>query len=149
MRISAEIDIERPRQDVWFVIADPSTHTAWRPALVDFRQVSDGPLEVGSQIREVLRFRGRELELDDVVTALEPPRQLSLRGGWKAAAFESDLLLEESPAGTYVTFDWTMHPKTFVARIGMPLLRRAMRRATEEELVELKRYVEGRPLDTD
>lgn len=147
MRITEQIEIDCPPERVWAVISDPSTHTAWRPALVEFHHLSAGPLEAGSRIREVLLFRGREIELDDVVTALDPPRRFGIRGGWKAADFESDLVLERSDAGTRVTFDWTLHPKTLLPRTGAPFLRGAMGRATKEELVHLKAYVEDTPLD--
>ncbi|HUF02485.1 MAG TPA: SRPBCC family protein, partial [Gaiellaceae bacterium] len=73
MRVTEHIVVERPREDVWAIVSDLDTHTEWRPALVEFRLLSDGPLALGSRIREVLRWRGREIELEDVVTALEPP----------------------------------------------------------------------------
>ena len=126
-------------------MSDPSTHTAWRPALVEFRQVSDVPLEVGSRIREKIRWRGREIEIDDVVTALDPPRRLGIRGGWKPADFELDFVLVPENRGTLASFDWSFLPKTFVMRLVTPLLGRTLRNATRVELAGLKKYVEDRP----
>ena len=124
-------------------MTDLDSHPRWRPALREFRQVSDGPLRVGSQIREVLRWRGREITLDDEVVALDDERRLGIRGGWKAADFDLDLLLEPSGGGTFVTFDWTFRPKTLLMRAFAPLLRKTFERSTREELEELERYVEG------
>ena len=149
MRIVERTRIERPVEDVWAVVSDLDTHLAWRPALVEFRHVSEGPLQVGSRIREVLRWRGRELVLDDVVTALDPPRHFGIRGGWKAADFELDLRLEEDGEGTVVTFDWPLYPKSGLLRVAAPLLGRAMRRATAEEVALLKEYVEMRTSGTE
>lgn len=143
MRIVEHVRIERPAEQVWAVVANLETHLAWRPALVEFRQVSDGPLEVGSRIREVLRWRGREIVLVDVVTAFDPPRHFGIRGGWKAADFELDLLLEPTGEETLVTFDWPLYPKSWLLRLVAPLLGRPMRRATAEEASLLKAYVEG------
>ena len=145
MRITESIRVARPPEDVWAVVSDLDTHTAWRPALVEFRQVSEGPLRVGSRIREVLRFGRRRIEAEDVVTALEPPARLVLRGGWSAADFELELRLEPDEDGTRVTMDWPLHPRSFLLRVATPFLRGAMRRATEEELAELKAYVEAKP----
>jgi len=145
MRITEHIQIDRPPADVWAVVSDPSTHTAWRPALVEFRQLSDGPLEVGSRIREKIRWRGREIEIDDVVTALDPPRRLALRGSWKAADFELDLVLEPAGEGTRVAFDWSFDPRTVLVKLAAPLLRRTLVGATKDELEGLKSYVESRP----
>ncbi len=143
MRITEKIEIEAAPADVWAVVADLATHTKWRPALVEFRQVSDGPLAVGSRIREVLRWRGRELVLDDVVTALDAERLFALRGEWSAAEFELELRLEPVPAGTRVTFDWPLRPRSLLLKVAAPFLGRTMRRSTVEELEHLKAYVEA------
>jgi hypothetical protein len=127
---------------VWVVLADLSSHPLWRPSLEEFRLVTDGPLRVGSRIREVLSWRGRELVLADEVTVLEPGRRLSVRGGWKAADFDLDFLLEPDGGGTRATFDWTLAPKTLLMRLAAPFLRRTFERSTAEELAGLKRYVE-------
>ena len=145
MKINERIHIDRPPADVWAVVSDPSTHTAWRPALVELGQVSEGPLQVGSRLREKIRWRGREIEIDDVVTALDPPRRLGVRGGWKPADFELDFLLAPENGGTLVSFDWSFLPKTFLMRLATPLLGRTLRGATRDELVGLKAYVENSP----
>lgn len=143
VRVTESIHVPRPPEDVWAVVSDLGTHTRWRPALVEFRQVSDGPLAVGSRIHEVLRWRGRRIELEDVVTALEPGRRFALRGGWKAAEFELDLRLEPEDGGTRVTMDWPLRPKSLLLRLAAPFIGGAMRRATREELELLKALVES------
>jgi len=125
------------------VISDLETHTAWRPALVEFRQISEGPLRVGARIREVLQWGRREIEIEDVVTALEPPRRLALHGEWKAADFDVEFRLEPSGDGTRVTMDWPLHPKSLLMRIAAPFLGGTMRKATAEELEKLKAFVEA------
>ena len=135
--------VDRPPQDVWAVVTDLESHPRWRPALREFRQVSEGPLRVGSRIREVIAWRGREITLDDEVTALDPERRLGVRGRWSAAEFELDMELRPHMAGTSVTFDWTMRPLTLVMRVVTPFLRRTMRSATVEELDGLKAHVES------
>jgi carbon monoxide dehydrogenase subunit G len=148
LRIVETIRIERPPAEVWAVVADLDTHLEWRPALVEFRQVSEGPLEVGSRIREVLRWRGRELVLDDIVTVLEPPRHFGISGGWTAAEFDLDLRLEPVGEGaTSVTFDWPLRPKSALLKAAAPFLKGSMERATVEEARLLKEYVEKRPAE--
>ena len=143
MRVVESVVIERPPTAVWDVVADLTTHTSWRPALREFRQVSDGPLGVGSRIREVLSWRGREIEIEDEVTAFEPPHRLGLRGGWKAADFDVDFRLESVAEGTRVTMDWPLYPKSLLLKVVAPFLGGAMRKATREELALLKEHVES------
>ena len=129
---------------MWEVVTDLESHPRWRPSVREFRQVSDGPLEVGSRIREVLEWWGREITLADEVTALDAQRRLGIRGGWKAADFDLELLLEPSGTGTVVTFDWTLRPKSLLMRAAAPWLKRSFERATAEEADGLRRHVEGR-----
>ena len=142
MRITEHILIERPPRDVWAAVADLSSHPHWRPAVVELRQLSDGPLAVGAPVREVLRWRGREFGLDDEVTALDPGRRLGMRGEWTSPAFELDLSLVEAGSATRVTFDWTLEPRSLLMRLAAPFLGRTMRHSTVEELEGLKAYVE-------
>lgn len=129
---------------MWPVVVDLECHPSWRPALREFRQVSEGPLRVGSRIREVLAWRGREIVLADEVSALDLQRRLGIRGGWRAATFALDILLEPRGQATTVIFDWTLQPKSLLMRLAAPFLRRTFERSTEDELEGLKRYVEAR-----
>lgn len=142
MRIVERIYVDRLPEDVWAVVSDLDTHTRWRPALREFRQVSDGPLGVGSRIREVLEWGGRTIEIEDVVTAFEPPRHLGLQGGWKAADFEVDFRLDPTGGGTDVTMDWPLTPKSLLLKAASPFLKGRMQKATAEELANLKAYAE-------
>jgi len=144
MRVVESIVIESSPDAVWAVVSDLDTHTAWRPAVKEFRQLSDGPVDVGTRIREVLEWRGREIVIDDVVTAFEPSRRLGVRGGWKAADFDLDLVLEPVVDGTKVTMDWPLHPKSLLLKLAVPFMGGPMRRATRQELELLKEFVEGR-----
>ena len=147
MRIIHSVRIERPVDVIWAIVSDPETHTRWRPTLKEFRQVSEGPLGVGSRIREVLEWRGRTIEVDEVVTGFEPPYRLAVHGAWTAAEFELDLLLLPLGDGTTeVAFDWRLHPKSLPLRIATPFLRRTMERATAEEGECLRRLAENAAL---
>jgi hypothetical protein len=143
MRITEHVLVERPPGDVWAVIADLETHPRWRPAIVELRQLSDGPLVVGSRVREVIRWGRREIVLADEVTALEPERRLGMHGEWSSASFDLELRLAPADGGTSVTFDWSLTPRSLLMRIATPFLGRPMRRSTVEELEGLKAYVEG------
>lgn len=143
MRITEHVRVERPPGDVWTVVADLETHPRWRPAIVELRHLSDGPLAVGSRVREVIRWRGRQIELADEVTRLEPERCLGMHGEWSSASFDLELRLAPSDGGTSVTFDWSLTPRSFLMRVATPFLGRAMRRSTVEELEGLRAYVEG------
>lgn len=145
MRVVESVVIDRSPEEIWKVVSDPDTHTDWRPAVVEFRQVSEGRLGVGARIREVLDWRGRKIVIDDVVTAFEPARRLGFHGGWKAADFDVEFRLEPAGETTVVTMDWPLHPKSALMKLAAPFMGGAMRKATKEELELLKAYVERGP----
>src|SRR5687768_3373645 len=116
MKVVETVRIERSAEEVWAVVSDLDTHPKWRPAVREFRQVSEGSLGVGSRIREVLDWRGREIVIDDVVTAFEPPNRLGIHGSWKAADFEVDFRLEPDGDRTNVTMDWPLYPKSLLLK---------------------------------
>lgn len=144
LRIVEQASIPAPPEQVWEVIADPTTHTAWRPALVEFALVSPPPLAVGSSIREVLRFGRRTMELDDTVIRLEPPRVLGIDGESRSTQFGLELRVEPDSDGSVVTCDWWLEARSTLLRLILPLLRRSMQKATAEELELLRAYVERR-----
>jgi carbon monoxide dehydrogenase subunit G len=142
MRVVESIVVDGSPESVWAVVSDLDTHPSWRPAVREFRHVSDGPLGVGARIREVLEWRGREIVIDDEVTAFDPPRRFGLHGSWKAAEFDLELRLEPVGEGTLVTMDWPLYPKSLVLKLAAPFMGGAMRKATREELELLKEHVE-------
>ena len=142
MRVTESVVVEASPEEVWAVISHLDTHTTWRPALKEFRQVSEGPVGVGTRIREVLEWRGREIVIDDVVTSFEEPRRFGIHGGWDAAEFDMDLVLEPVAEGTEVTMDWPLRPKSLLLKLAAPFLGGSMRKATRDELEHLKEYVE-------
>ena len=149
MRVVESIVVDGSPEAVWAVVSDLETHTTWRPAVREFRQVSEGPLGVGARIREVLEWRGREIVIDDEVTAFDPPRRFGVQGSWKAAEFDLELRVEPVGEGTLVTMDWPLYPKSLALKLAAPFMGGAMRRATREELELLKKHVEraGAPPD--
>ena len=147
MRITHRVRIARPPEAVWAIVSDLETHTRWRPALDEFRQVSDGPLAVGSRIREVLDWRGRKIEIDDVVTGFEPPYRFAIHGAGTRPSSTSTSCSSRSVTGaTEVTFDWPLYPKSLLMKLATPFLRRTLERSTAEEAEGLKRYVERQPV---
>lgn len=69
MRVVESVVVGAAPAEVWAVVSDLDTHTSWRPAIKEFRQVSERPVGIGTRIREVLEWRGREIVVDAVVTA--------------------------------------------------------------------------------
>jgi uncharacterized protein YndB with AHSA1/START domain len=76
---SNTIYINRLPQDVFNAITDPAKLSLWQSMTKTAEWSSNGSHDVGSTMRVVARFLGREIKSDIEITAWEPP----LRVDWK------------------------------------------------------------------
>ena len=105
IRFALSIDIERPVGDVFAFVTDPARLPEWQTNVVDVVQETEGPLRVGTRLREVHSALGRPLRTLVEVVEHEPDRLFALKvvdgllpidGRWEFA--------ELDPATTRVTF---------------------------------------------
>jgi polyketide cyclase/dehydrase/lipid transport protein len=74
-KIERSIVIDRPVGEVFNFVHDPRNDASWQTTLIESTQVDDGPLRVGTQIRERRRFLGIQVEMTKEITEFEPTRR--------------------------------------------------------------------------
>ena len=75
-----ETHIERPVADVFGYVSDPGKLATWQTNTVSAVQEGDGPLRLGTRLREVHRAPGgKELASVVEVSEYEPDRTFALR----------------------------------------------------------------------
>ncbi|MEV6248712.1 SRPBCC family protein [Streptomyces sp. NPDC051742] len=79
-RIEKSIDISRSPEEVFSYLMDASHMPEWQESAVAARQLSDGPLAVGSRIHVKRRIGRREMPMTMEVTELVPPRSWHFHG---------------------------------------------------------------------
>lgn len=77
--ISESIEINRSPEDVFAYLDDVERHGEWQDQIVAVERQSDGPLGVGSRVRETRRVPGGDRSMTYEVTEHNPPRQSSFR----------------------------------------------------------------------
>ena len=105
---------------------------------------SPRPLAVGSQIEFEAEFLGRRLTYVYEVRVLEPGERLVMATA--DGPFPMETTYEWADAGgnaTFMTLRNRGEPSGF-ARIGAPMLARAMRRANRKDLERLKKILEAK-----
>jgi hypothetical protein len=116
----------------------------WQTNTVSATPLEDGPLRVGSRLREVHRGPGgKELESVVEVSELEPDRRFGLKMIEGPLPVDGHLRFEPDGAGTLFAFTVQARP-TGLARLAQPLLRLALKRQFEKHCAELKRVLESR-----
>jgi uncharacterized protein YndB with AHSA1/START domain len=137
--------IDRLPADVFAYVTDPSKLATWQTNTVSAERVDgDGPLRVGSRLREVHRAPGgKELESLVEVSSHEPDRVFGLH---VVEGTPIDLEMNFAPAsgGTHVTFR-AYGRLTGAMRIAQPLLGVVLKRQFKSQLGTLKRVLESEP----
>lgn len=143
IEFTVEIEIARPMEDVFAYVADPSKLASWQTNTVSVVQENDGPLGLGTRLREVHRAPGgRELESLVEVSEFEPPKLFALRMLEGPLPIDGRITLEPSGESTRMSFHCSGRPSGLM-RLASPLLARTIKRQFEEHCANLKRVLEG------
>ena len=97
------IFINRPPQDVFNAITDPTKLSIWQSMTEAAEWSSNGDLGVGSTMRVVARFLGRKIESEIEVTAWEPPHRVDFKFVNGPYPAEVSNILEPQGEGTLLT----------------------------------------------
>jgi len=140
---TAEITVDRARDDVAAYLWDPANDHEWIGGLRSARLVTPAPVTVGSRVQRVASFLGRRVEYLNEITELTPGR-LAMRS--VTAPFPMRITYELHDAGgdaTEVAVRVEGDTGRFYALAG-PFLARAVHRSVSRDLRNLKRVLETR-----
>lgn len=143
-RVSREIVVAAPPEDVFAALADPDAHPRWRPAVESFRLVEgEPPLRLGSRVEEIVRWRGKEYRSLVEVVRFEPGRAIAFRA--LEAVFPFELAGEIAPEGPSSSrFRFVLdfeRPRAW--GVPVPFFGVLMGRSLAEEAEGLRRLVEA------
>jgi carbon monoxide dehydrogenase subunit G len=134
--------IQRPVEEVFAFLADPTNLTRWQTSLIAVRPHRRGPLRPGVEVTETRRFLGRIMETTWVCTELHPSRSViesdegpvPFRGIWD---LEAD--------GGATRFTWTLETGGLAARLANAVAARVARQELTEDALRLKQLLEQNP----
>jgi uncharacterized protein YndB with AHSA1/START domain len=142
IRFSIETHIERPVGEVFAYATNPDRLATWQTNTVSATVEGDGPLAVGSRLREVHRAPGgKEFPSLLEVTEYDPGRAFALH------------VLEGTPIHLQMTFEPTESGGTLLRfrahgqltgamRVAQPLFGRMLKRQFTEQVATLKGVLE-------
>ena len=76
--VGKSLVIDRPVEDVWNYMTDISNMPRWEDSGAVWKQMSEGPIQVGTSIQSSITFLGRTVTFDLRVTEFEPNRVFSV-----------------------------------------------------------------------
>ena len=141
--VVTEIEINRPREEVAAFAADPANATAWYKNIKSIEWETQSPAVVGSRVRFLARFLGKQLDYTYEVREIEPGRRFAMSTAQGPFPMETIHTWEDTPTGaTRMTLRNRGEPSGF-AKVSAPLMTRAIRRANQSDLRRLKKLLEA------
>jgi hypothetical protein len=135
--------IERPPEEVFDYVTDPARLDTWQTNTVAAERLEEGPLRVGSRLREVHRAPGgKELESVVQVVEHERPRAFGLKVIEGSLPVDLDITLEQADGATLMRFRGHGQPSG-AARLAQPLLQRVLKRQFAGQCATLKQVMEA------
>jgi Polyketide cyclase / dehydrase and lipid transport len=137
---SHSVDVSKPPADVfpWLLAEDKVPQ--WTGDLSRYEQ--QGPLAVGSHVRQVLTLAGG-LTLDLEVTRYDPPRGAETRFSTNGVSVVSGYALEAAGAGTRLTQTLDAKAESFTARLLIPVVQGRLEQKIVTDLERLRGLLEA------
>jgi uncharacterized protein YndB with AHSA1/START domain len=137
--LTIDTPIARDAADVFGYVTDPELLPSWQTNTIS--SVPDGPLAVGTRLREIHRAPGGKQLVSVVeVTEYEPGRVFALHVV-EGTPVDLRITLEPSAAGTLMRFH-AFGRLTGAMRLAQPLLQRVLKRQFARQCETLKRLLE-------
>jgi uncharacterized protein YndB with AHSA1/START domain len=141
--ITETVLIQRPPEDVFQFVTDLTKTTLWQTTIDELRQVTPGPMAVGTQATDVRRFLGRRIESQWEVVEHDPPRRSAIRGISGPIPFTGTYTLEPVEGATRFTSTVELDAHGFF-KLAEPIFAGIARRELRSNLGHLKDLLEAR-----
>ena len=144
IEFTIETYIEQPVTEVFDHVSDPDKLASWQTNTISSIQEGDGPLGVGTRLREIHRAPGgKEVQSVVEVSEYEPDRTFALRVV-EGTPVHLRISFESSGRGTLMRLR-SHGGLTGTMRLAQPLLQRVLKRQFANQCATLKRVLEVTP----
>lgn len=141
-RVRGNLDIARPVEVVFDVVADPRNEPSYNPTMISATKVTSGPVGVGTRFEATVLRRGASLPITIECTRFHRPHRVDSRSVMAGATVEGHLQCDPIAEGTRLSWDWTV-TVTGAARLVGPLVGLVGRRNERRTWSGLKTLLEG------
>ena len=142
--IEGSLDIKCPVEAVFAYVTDQRNIPQWEAAVKEVQVIPDGPPAVGTKSKVVGTFLGMKLEAAFEITALEPNRSYTYKGGAGPAVGETTMHFEPMGNGTGTRLGVTFHMEPGgLFKIAEPLLASQIKKQWDADGQRLKALLEA------
>jgi uncharacterized protein YndB with AHSA1/START domain len=141
VRIELTLEIACPAETVFAAITDLEHLPEWQSSAVSSK--ADGPLAVGTRIREQRSVMGRVLDNELEVTAYDPPRRFTLEGrsGPVPMSIDHELVEDDGKTVLHAHAHANAEPGSLF-RLAEPMIARTAEQELRADFERLKASLE-------
>ena len=143
-KLEVSVVIKRPVEEVFSFVNNPANEPLWSSGLVESSQISEGPVGVGTQMREVNRILGKRIEHIYEITEYEPNRGYSCKSISGPFPWRGAYTFEPVKGGTRVTMTGEFQRIGSVFKLAEPLITRMAKRQFQADFNNLRDLMEAR-----
>jgi uncharacterized protein YndB with AHSA1/START domain len=136
------ITINQHPEKVWGLFMNPDNLKHWLTGFVSATPLAGKPGETGSSSSIKFIERGKEMEVIETVLQVKPQQQYTFRMEHKSFENETDIRLISFGSRTEMIQTVQFFPKEFLMKLMLPLIKGAMKKRMENELIRFKNFVE-------
>jgi len=140
--IEGEIDIDRPVEEVFDLVADERNEPRYNPRMRRAEKITEGPIGVGTRYRAETVSMGRAAPMVIEVTDYDRPRLLASMTHLSSMEIRYTLTFEAAPEGTRMRWSGDLEPRGILKLMG-PLVALMGRRQERRIWTALKHFLEA------
>ncbi len=134
--------IDRPVDEVFAFLVDPSKTADWTPGVTEARQTSEGPIGVGTTVLFIGRFLGRGFESPSEVMDFVPNQRFTAKSTSGPFQLEVDYTLQPVDGGTRLATVYRGESRGFF-KLAEPVIVRLAKKHFETAAENLKALLEA------
>lgn len=142
--VDESIVIDRPRGEVWEFATDPDNIVLTSSNLVEFTQITDGPIGEGTRFRGVTKVAGKKVEWTSEVTKHDRPSTFAQRSVESDIPFSIEITYEDADGGTRI--NWHQESDSFggfFGKLADPIVNRMYAKDVRSNLESMKEVLEA------
>lgn len=142
MRMTAEVRIEAPPDQIWNYLVQPKKRTGWQAGVTGVLPLSANHLGVGSRSLVLYREGGVVIELEETVTTFAAPTLWVVTQETDAFASEIRITLRAAGRASLITIQETKFLRSFLDRYLAPWRRWKGQGRLDHSMARLKLLAE-------
>ena len=137
------VTINQPVETVWEKLMNPDNLKFWLTGFISAEHISGELGKPGAISKLKFKERAKEMDVTETVTAITPNQQYSFTMASTAFTAETDIRLISFGSRTEMIQTVQFFPQQFFMKLLMPLIKGAMKKRMENELIRFKNFVEA------